>query len=460
MEIFGGSESATSVFSIINRTATVFGEAAFVRMLSQPRIDSTILRNRQAIIQELIDNEELFNDLDAAIQVIKKAESDIISFLKEENKQEQENPFAGEKLIYFNMGPFKKLNTYTLPLEVSNKLDLLRGAFFTALPVAGLAYMAYAALSEQARTTMYTFWSSVPLQYKVSLGSVPITLSFLAYLSFNQMKIKKDICNNIQAKLIHAGCCIRSLEEMHRIIAHNKNIAPNIEKLDQLKAIVSSTDLHSADFNKLIGMLKTNTFTGSASFFSVTGRVLAAGKLMKKVAGEFIPALEVAGELDAYLSVAKLYKEFANKRVHISFAEFIESDSPYLEARNFWNPLVDPEVVVANDLVLGANERPNNVILTGPNTGGKSTVIKGIILNVLFAQTFGMAFADKLVLTPFANVNCYLNITDDLAAGTSLFKAEVLRAKELINSIRTLDGNLFSFTIMDEVFSGTSPKRR
>lgn len=52
----------------------------------------------------------------------------------------------------------------------------------------------------------------------------------------------------------------------------------------------------------------------------------------------------------------------------------------------------------------------------------------------------------------------YLNITDDIAAGNSHFKAGVLRARELMATAASQVGNKFSFTAVDEVFNGTSHK--
>ncbi len=80
------------------------------------------------------------------------------------------------------------------------------------------------------------------------------------------------------------------------------------------------------------------------------------------------------------------------------------------------------------------------------------------MLSLILAQTLGIAPAQRLILTPFAILNCYLNITDDLGAGVSLFKAELLRAKDLLEHLRALLKNSFAFTLMDEIFSGTSPE--
>jgi len=65
--------------------------------------------------------------------------------------------------------------------------------------------------------------------------------------------------------------------------------------------------------------------------------------------------------------------------------------------------------------------------------------------------------ADKLVFTPFHKINTYINIADDIAAGRSLFLAEVDRAKQHIQMLEELSSEKFSFTIFDEPFSGTNP---
>ena len=97
------------------------------------------------------------------------------------------------------------------------------------------------------------------------------------------------------------------------------------------------------------------------------------------------------------------------------------------------------------------------MIVTGPNAGGKSTTLKGIAISLILAQTFGIVPADEAVITPFTKIASYLNITDDIVAGRSLFKAEVMRAHNLIETVEKLESKQFSFVILDEIFNGTSP---
>ena len=285
--------------------------------------------------------------------------------------------------------------------------------------------------------------------------------TLIAYPTFLQLMGMNTISKHLQNILIKTGIHVAELKNLGDML--NKNafaykdksllrIMPSLKPLADL----ANSEKNSDRLNKLIDMLETSTFTGEASFFSITGRVLAAYELMQQVKDELTPAIAAAGELDMYVACAKLYNSRTNKDNKYCFAQFVESKTPVLEAKNFWNPFINPDTVVPNDALF--NDQNRNILLTGPNTGGKSTILKGLMINVIMAQTFGIAPADSLTLTPFAKLNCFMNISDDIATGASLFKAEVLRAKNLLETIKSLKHNEFSFVIIDEVFTGTSPK--
>ena len=291
----------------------------------------------------------------------------------------------------------------------------------------------------------------------IFVGMALATQGYFTYTAYKDATLKRDIANHLQTKLIAIASYFQAAKKLYELAQMNPILA-TIPGLHHIANLFDPASSLSADAKSLINLLDHNTFTGNASIFSLTGRVLAAHQLMKKVKQEFIPACAAASTFDVYFSIAKLYQQFENKRVRYCFPQYITSTKiPYVHNKGFWNPGVDHNIVVTNDIELGA-EHPNNIILTGPNTGGKSTVIKSVLINLLCAQTICIAPCDELIFTLFAVLNCYLNITDDLSAGVSLFKAEVLRAKALVEAIRKLSVGQFSFTIMDEVFSGTSPK--
>ena len=94
-----------------------------------------------------------------------------------------------------------------------------------------------------------------------------------------------------------------------------------------------------------------------------------------------------------------------------------------------------------------------NVIITGPNASGKTTVLKTILFNLVFSQSYGYGFYSSAVIHPYHQIHCYLNIPDT-SCRDSLFQAEARRCKEIIDS---LECNKSNFCIFDELFSGTNP---
>lgn len=97
-----------------------------------------------------------------------------------------------------------------------------------------------------------------------------------------------------------------------------------------------------------------------------------------------------------------------------------------------------------------------NMIITGPNASGKTTILKSTLINILLSQQFGCGFYDSAKIKPFNHIHCYLNIPDT-SGRDSLFQAEARRCKEILDaiSIHKNDTHLCAF---DELYSGTNPE--
>lgn len=471
--ITGGAKSEEHLISkIFNNTHTALGKSWAIQQLLKPTTNISHLQRRQEAIQLLSDNPKLLNQLDILLRKLSKAEHQLLSFWHQESSYQQ-----SLKFIYFNIKQLKKFNTNTIMLELSNKfinlLDIFNGTI--GIPINNIIgiklakYLNGSSCSFQEAAInlgdAYKNWfkslknNTTPLDRRIVIALLfsanAFAQGYSVYSTAIFLKNKMNLGKYLQGSLID----IASYVHYTRIIKHIAN--QNNELLNaipSLKHVINFDNRkhHSAQLIKLLDMLNTNTFKRKPSAFSLTGRIFAAHKLMTLVKNEFIPMLNAIAELDTYVALAKLHKNQLDTAPY-TFVEFQESETPRLKAINFWNPFIDPQIVVTNTIHFN-RQSGQNVILTGPNTGGKSTVIKALLINILFAQTFGMAAAEKFIITPFNKLNCYLNITDDIAAGTSLFKAEVTRAKELITTLRTLPSQEFCFTIIDEAFSGTSPQ--
>ena len=110
----------------------------------------------------------------------------------------------------------------------------------------------------------------------------------------------------------------------------------------------------------------------------------------------------------------------------------------------------DAAAVIANDIVLD-----KQLIITGPNAAGKTTVIKTTLFNIILSQQIGYGFYESAVITPYDYLHCYLNIPDT-SGRDSLFQAESRRCMEILRCIMEHPTKRH-FCIFDELYSGTNP---
>lgn len=97
----------------------------------------------------------------------------------------------------------------------------------------------------------------------------------------------------------------------------------------------------------------------------------------------------------------------------------------------------------------------NNMIVTGPNASGKTTILKSTLINIILTQQFGCGFYDSANLCPYKYIHCYLNIPDT-SGRDSLFQAEARRCKEILDIVDSNKKNTH-FCVFDELYSGTNP---
>ena len=135
--------------------------------------------------------------------------------------------------------------------------------------------------------------------------------------------------------------------------------------------------------------------------------------------------------------------------VRLNPSKFSEKKNPIYRVKKIYYPMLN-EKGVTNDL-----DMKKNIILTGPNAAGKTTLLKSSIINLLFIQQIGYGYFKSAEVTPYDYIHSYINIPDT-SSRDSLFQAEARRCKEIINVIRS-NPKAKHFCIFDELYSGTNP---
>ena len=133
----------------------------------------------------------------------------------------------------------------------------------------------------------------------------------------------------------------------------------------------------------------------------------------------------------------------------IQMCEYTDKGSKVKIKSNYYAALKD-DTPIRNDIQL-----KENLIITGPNASGKTTILKSVMLNLIFSQQFGCGFYESAKIRPFDHIHCYLNIPDT-SGRDSLFQAEARRCKEIIDCVNE-NKQETHFGIFDELYSGTNP---
>ena len=123
----------------------------------------------------------------------------------------------------------------------------------------------------------------------------------------------------------------------------------------------------------------------------------------------------------------------------------IVSNEVCLQLRNVRHPAIS--VCVPNNFSSSAH-----TIVTGPNRGGKSTFCKTVGLAILTAQSWGFAWAEKMIWSPFSKICTVLEPCGKLGI-QSTFEAEIEFAKSVL-----AEKGKPMFVMMDEIFHSTNAK--
>lgn len=96
------------------------------------------------------------------------------------------------------------------------------------------------------------------------------------------------------------------------------------------------------------------------------------------------------------------------------------------------------------------------ILITGPNAAGKTTLLKTTLFNIVISQQLGVGCYKKAIINPYNYIHSYINIPDT-SQRDSLFQAEARRCKEILDSLTKNSDKERHFCIFDEIFSGTNP---
>ena len=161
-------------------------------------------------------------------------------------------------------------------------------------------------------------------------------------------------------------------------------------------------------------------------------------------------AVSAITELDSVFARGRFAKDF-----DATLPEFAEVTELRLEGAR--HPVLEDKLrkenraIVAMTLALGGEERV--LVISGPNTGGKTVALKTMGLAALAAQSGIPVAAQRAVLPMFNRVLVDIGDEQSIAADLSTFSAHVLNLKAMLEAATPR-----SLVLVDEMGTGTAPE--
>ena len=140
------------------------------------------------------------------------------------------------------------------------------------------------------------------------------------------------------------------------------------------------------------------------------------------------------------------------------YANEIKATEPIIDRQNHvalwkaWHPLLDREKAVANDIILG--EEYQAIVITGPNTGGKTILLKTVGVIQLMAQMgLYIPAGENSRVGIFTEIFADIGDEQSIEQNLSTFSSHMSNIVSILKQI-----NNKSLVLIDEIGSGTDPK--
>ena len=173
----------------------------------------------------------------------------------------------------------------------------------------------------------------------------------------------------------------------------------------------------------------------------------------------FIESLYFSFGFNGYIKNIEKLQEYINKNI-INYCSYNDKDvatsftNAYyanLNSIQYNNDSSKNNIIVKNSYSLA-----KNLILTGPNASGKTTILKSSLFNIILCQQIGCGFFDNAKVRLYDHIHCYINIPDT-GGRDSLYQAEARQCKNILEMVENNKEDSH-FCVFDELYSGTNPE--
>ena len=268
---------------------------------------------------------------------------------------------------------------------------------------------------------------------------------------------------SIRRKIVQAGIKIReSLDKILRNQSTSKYLQEGIVTIRDGRYVVPVKSEYKHEINGLVH----DTSSSGATYFIEPISVVEANNEIRVLQGEEIDEIdriirELSSEIatfgDAiidgfnYCAELNLYFSKANLAIKMNANAPIITDDGQINLIKARHPLIDKKIVVPVNISIGQNY--DTLIITGPNTGGKTVILKTV--GLLCAMTMcGMLIPanEGSSISVFDKILVDIGDKQSIEQSLSTFSSHM---NNVIDILKLADSS--SLVLLDELGSGTDP---
>ena len=270
----------------------------------------------------------------------------------------------------------------------------------------------------------------------------------LSALRRNKRKLEQDIRDKL-SNFIHSSSYSKYLMDSIVTIRNDRFVIPVKEEYkDNISGAILDISASGA-----------TVYIEPSSIFELNNKIngikaeeaIEIEKILKNLSLSLFPiadnlktSLETIGKIDFIFARAKYSKK-------INGICPIITDEKEIHLYGARHPLIDPDVVVPIDISIG--DSYSSLLITGPNTGGKTVTLKTVGLFCIMACS-GILIPAKENSSIYVFDNIFADIGDEQSIQESLstFSSHMLNIIDILNSATSN-----SLILLDELGSGTDP---
>ena len=270
----------------------------------------------------------------------------------------------------------------------------------------------------------------------------------LSSIRKRKRNLEQDIRNKLN-EMIHSSKYSKYIMENVITIRNNRFVIPVKEEYrSQINGFVH--DVSNAGSTLFIEPTSVFEMNNSLNKLKLDEEI-EIEKILHELSMLFVPYLEdlendtkVLGKLDFIFAKAKYAKSINGTIPNIS-------DNKKFNLKNARHPLIDSSKCVANNIYI--DDDTSILLITGPNTGGKTVTLKTVgLLTLMACSGLAIPVSENSEIYVFDKIFADIGDDQSISDSVSTFSSHMIN---IVDIIKNATSN--SLVLVDELGSGTDP---